>query len=327
MKVAIAGAGISGAYLYRMLHDRGCTVHLYEQPQKNVCGLTSCAWGSSLEIVTFLDEAGLNAEDYILRRFDHLLMDEVRLRADLLTIDKPRLIRDLLQDAELRYSSLPLKDYDRVIDATGATRALLPQPADDLVLDCCQFMVQSDKPLPSRVRLGGIGYAWSLPLGNRNYHIGCGSLLMDPRRHLDELGWLVEGNQRIICNCKGKIRLTAPHLSQPFVAAIQNTEVWGIGEAIGCVAPLAGEGIVPGLRSVQLLLESWDDPEQYRQAVLDEFLWMAEERAIIEQLRLGGSIGLRQARTVHRNSRRLGLQIGLRNAFALLQKLGRMTSG
>lgn len=330
MKVAIAGAGITGAYLYRLLQGRDCTVHLYGRPQRNGCGLTSCAWGSSSEILVLLAEAGLNAESYILQRFDHLLMDGVRLRGDLLTIDKPRLIRDLLRDADIQYGTLPVENYHRVIDATGVARAFLPAVADDLVLDCCQYLVQSPEPLPIRVRLGGIGYAWSLPLGGHRYHVGCGSLLFDPRQQLDRLGWLPENDaknqQQILCSCTGRIRLTAPEFSVPLVAELGDVEIWGVGEAIGCVAPVAGEGIVPGLRSVQLLLECWEEPREYQETVLEEFQWMAEERAVIDRLRLGQQIGLQQARILWSSSQRLGLQMELRNVISFLQRLGRATS-
>lgn len=325
MRVAIAGAGISGAYLYRLLHDQGFTVHLYEQPQKNVCGLTSCAWGSSTEIIKLLEDVGLDGENYVLERFDRLLIDDVRVRGDLLTIDKPKLMGDLLRNADLRFSALPTEDYERVVDATGVARAFLPPVSDDLVLNCCQYLVKSNEPLPARIQLGGIGYSWSLPLGDRRYHVGCGSLFLDPNENLMELGWLVENHLRTLCRCNGRVRLSSPQFSQPFVAGQHGTEVWGIGEAIGCVAPLAGEGIVPGMRCARLLLECWRDAARYRKAVLEEFRWMGEERAIIDQLRFGQNIGLRQARILRRNSRRLGLRVGLSNAVALLQSLGRIS--
>lgn len=325
MKVAIVGAGICGAYLSRLLRDRGCDIHLYDRPTKGRCGLTPCGWGVSPAFNALLAATGLDGEPYILRRFDHLYMDEVRVEADLMTIDKPRLVRDLRMGAEVRLTPAAVRDYDRVIDASGAARALLPPLGNDLVLECCQFLVRSEQPLPSRVQFGGVGYAWSLPLGEDRYHVGCGSLLLDPKEQLEQLGWLGagEGRRHILCRCRGNIRLTGPRQAQPFIVDRQGTEVWGVGEAVGCVAPLAGEGIVPGLQSVQLLLESWDDAERYRQALLAEFRWMEEERAIVERLRRGQAIGLRQARILQRNTRRMGMQVGLRDAITLLQRMGR----
>ncbi|MGE4542494.1 MAG: hypothetical protein AB7D06_00160 [Pedobacter sp.] len=326
MKVAIAGAGITGAYLFRMLENQGCEVHLYDRRKNTGCGLTPCAWGTSTDFIELVSNAGLDGNKYILQRLDHLQMDEIRVRAELLTIDKPRLIKDLLRDTSPNLAPLPFADYDRVIDATGVARALLPPVADDLVLNCRQGLVQSDQALPNRIKLGGIGYAWCFPLDDNRYHIGCGNLLHDPGQFLEQLGWIdhlsASGTGRVLCRCDGGIRLTGPHLSQPFVTKRFETEIWGIGEAIGCVASLAGDGIVPGLRSVQLLLAAWHDPTQYRQAVLDEFHWMREERAIIERLRQGQGVGLRQARVLRKNSQRMGMTVGLRHAITLLRRMG-----
>lgn len=325
MKVAIVGAGICGAYLYRLLQDRGYDIHLYDRPSKVRCGLTPCAWGVSPAFNALLAATGLDSAAYLLCSFDHLYMDEVRVEADLMTIDKPRLVRDLRMGAEVRLTPVVVQNYDRVIDASGTARALLPPLSDDKVLECSQFLVRNEQPLPGRVQLGGVGYAWSLPLGADLYHVGCGSLLLNPQEHLERLGWLGvndEDRPHILCRCRGNIRLTGPRQAQPFVVNRQGTEIWGVGEAIGCVAPLAGEGIVPGLQSVQLLLKYWDDAERYRQALLADFRWMEEERVIVERLRRGQAIGLQQARILRRNSRRMGIQVGLREAITLLQRMG-----
>jgi flavin-dependent dehydrogenase len=107
----------------------------------------------------------------------------------------------------------------------------------------------------------------------------------------------------------------------PFVIREKDYEVWGVGEAIGCVAPLAGDGIVPGLKSARLLLEWWDDPEGYTRAVLREFGWMKQERAVVDKLRRGQKLGLDSAWALKRNSKRMGIKVGLREASALLRRL------
>jgi flavin-dependent dehydrogenase len=94
-----------------------------------------------------------------------------------------------------------------------------------------------------------------------------------------------------------------------------------VGEAIGCVAPLAGDGIVPGMKSVELLLEWWDDPEAYTQAILKEFHWMSRERKVLDKIRRNESLGLADAWVLRKNSRRMGMQIGVRDALRLLKKL------
>ncbi len=87
------------------------------------------------------------------------------------------------------------------------------------------------------------------------------------------------------------------------------------------MAPLAGDGIVPGMRSVELLLGAWNDAGRYRQTVLEEFAWMEEERGVLDTLRDGRGVGLRQARVLHRNSQRMGMQVGMREALSLLKNL------
>jgi len=326
MKVAIAGAGIAGAYLYRRLREHGYMVHLFDRTPKGGCGLTPCAWGTSAAFFDLVAKAGLTPEKYLLRRLDHVWMDEVKVRGDLLTFDKPRLVHDLLQGTAPQAAPVPVDRYDRVIDATGVCRALLPPVEDDIVLECCQYLVETTEPLENRIRLGGIGYAWCFPLTANRYHIGCGSLLHDPRRRLDELGWLrttsAHYRKRVLCSCAGKIRLTGPHLSQPLTADGCPEGIWGIGEAIGCVAPLAGDGIVPGLRSAELLLDSWADAQRYRRSILGEFRWMEKERAVIDTLRRGRRVGVHHALTLRKNARRMGMRVGLREALALLHRLG-----
>ena len=325
MKLAIAGAGMTGAYLYRLLKNEGCEVHIFDRGEGVGCGLKPCAWGTSADFIELVEKAGLVAERYILRRLDHVLMDDVRIKADLITFDKPRLVKDLLKDAEIRCAPLPVSSYDRVIDATGVARALLPPIEEDIFMGCRQYLVETEEPLENRIKLGGIGYAWCFPLAGNRYHIGCGSLLADPHRILRNLGWLEGASPRhemkILCGCTGKIRLTGPHQSHPFVSDGHGEGIWGVGEAIGCVAPLAGDGIVPGMRSVQLLLDAWDKPEHYREAVLGEFRWMKDERRIIDMLRKAEGLGIREARVLRRNSQRMGMRVGLREAIALLKNL------
>lgn len=324
-KLAIVGAGITGAYLFRILKREGCEAHLFDRQITTRCGLTPCAWGTSKDFCELVERAGLDPSRYILRRLDHVIMDDTRIKADLMVFDKPHLVKDLLTDAKVHLTALPLRRYERVIDATGTARALLPPIKDDIILGCRQYLVETMEPLENRIKLGGIGYAWCFPLSGNLYHIGCGSLLADPQRILKNLGWLESTSARhakeILCSCTGKIRLTGPYQSRPFVTDDFGGEIWGIGEAIGCVAPLAGDGVVPGMKSVQLLLNAWDKPQKYTEDVLDEFRWMEDERGVIDKLRKSGRAGIREARVLRRNSKRMGMQVGLRDAVALLKNL------
>jgi len=319
-KIAIAGAGMTGAYLYRLLRRQSDRIDVYDIAPSTRCGLSPCAWGTSRGFAELVADAGLAADDYILQRSGHVLMDDIRIEADLMTFDKPRLVKDLLEGARVKHSDLDPRAYERVIDATGAARAFLPPIADDIVLTCVQYRLKTAQPLENKIHLGRIGYAWCFPLSGGRYHIGCGSLVADPKARIDALGLrepAAGGRQTVICECAGKIRLAGPQGSAPFVAA----DIWGVGEAVGCVAPLAGDGIVPGMKSVQLLLRHWNDPAGYTQAILKEFHWMNGERRVLEKLRKGRPLGIRDALVLKHNSRRMGMRVTLSDAAKLLRRL------
>ena len=323
MRIAIVGAGMAGAYLYRLLGAKGHCIDVFDKRPGTKCGLTPCAWGTTIGFADLVKASGLDPSKYILKHPDHVIVDGLEIGADLLTIDKRMLIKDLLQGVEIHYSKPDATQYERVIDATGVSRALLPSPADDFVLPCTQFRVHTDGPLGNRIKLGGIGYAWCFPLSDREYHVGCGSLLSDPRKVLKELGWVGNDTSRttIVCACTGTIRLAGPQSSQPFVADGAGPEIWGVGEAIGCVAPLAGDGIIPGMRSAQILVDRWNDPSGYTKAILREFRWMQGERRVIDKLRRQEAFGLSDAWVLRKNSRRMAMDVGLKEAAMLLKHL------
>jgi len=323
MRIAIAGAGIAGAYLHRLLVGNGHSVDIYDQQPRTRCGLTPCAWGVSRGFADLMKATGLDSHKYVLARPDYVLMDGLRVGADLMTIDKRMLIQDLLQGTEVCYSTPDIAGYERVIDATGVSRAFLPSIKDDFVLPCVEFRVRSDESLENRIKLGGIGYAWCFPLSDHEYHIGCGSFKLNPGATLKKLGWIENGASRkeIVCACSGTIRLGGPHSSQPFVVAGSGHEIWGVGEAIGCVAPLAGDGITPGMRSAQIMMQHWDDPSGYTRAILREFRWMKGERRVIDKLVNNQPIKVSDAWVLKKNARRMAMDVGLKDVATLLKHL------
>ena len=316
---------MTGAYLYRLLARQRHEVDLYDLENGTRCGLTPCAWGTSGGFGPLVKASGLDPAKYISQRLTQVHMDDIPITAELMTINKPSLITDLLQGAEIHRVPLDPKMYDRVIDATGVARSLLPPIPNDIVLPCIQSMIHTSRALGNRIKLGGIGYAWCFPLGNNRYHIGCGSFIKDPRLIMAQLGWLGRDHSRppfaFICSCSGRIRLTSPEYSQPFVSNNGDSEVWGVGEAIGCVAPLAGDGIVPGLRSAQHLVEHWDDPAAYRRAILRDMGWMTSERQVLNKLIEGRRLNILDAWVLKKNSRRMGIKIGIKSASLLMRNI------
>jgi hypothetical protein len=249
----------------------------------------------------------------------------VLVKGELMTLDKPAFIRDLLWDGEVREGPIQSQRSDRVFDATGVSRAYLPPIRNDVLLPAKQRRIETSERLENRIKLGGVGYAWCFPLGRMGYHLGCGSLSEDPARQLEALGWAPDSSTgssaKTRCACSGSLRLTGPHDSQPFFLDGPSCGVWGVGEAIGCVAPLAGDGIVPGMKSVRLLMEHWEDPEAYTGAVLREFDWMKGERQVIDKILTASPLGIKDAWVLRKNSKRMAMQLGLKEAIRFLRAL------
>jgi flavin-dependent dehydrogenase len=63
------------------------------------------------------------------------------------------------------------------------------------------------------------------------------------------------------------IRVLSPKLCQPFYKG----NVVGVGESIGTVFPILGEGIIPSLQCANAFLETMPDFEKYTARVLKEF--------------------------------------------------------
>ena len=320
--MAIAGAGTTGAYLHRLLRNEGFEADIFDKKRNTACGITPCAWGTSIGFVELVQAAGLDPEKYILKSVDHVFMEDVQLKGELMTYDKPSLEKDLLEGAEIRRSLLRVRAYDRVIDATGMRRAYLPSIENDILLPCAQRRVMTHGPLENRIKLGGLGYAWCFSLGEHGYHLGCGTLARNPSDALKEIGWLTDTPKwKILCACKGKVRLSGPDGSQPFVCDGTREGIWGVGEAIGCVAPLAGDGVVPGMKSVKIFLEHWNDPAGYTATILNEFEWMKKEREVVNKIKAAARINLKDAWVLKRNARRMGMEVELKDALVLLKAI------
>jgi flavin-dependent dehydrogenase len=323
LRIAIVGAGLTGSYLYKLLDKSAHSVDLFDKPVSTRCGINPCAWGTSNYFAGLVAAAGLEPSQYLLVQSDHVIIDDVRIKGDLMTFDKRRLIDDLRGSATIAYTAPDVQRYDRIIDCTGVARAMLPPIENDIVFPCVQYRIRTEIPLANRIRLTSIGYAWSFPLSRNEYHVGCGSLVMEPRKIVESTGWMdrTVSQKDVVCTCRSSVRLTSPHHSRPFVVGHGNHQVWGVGEAIGCVAPLAGDGIVPGMRSVQLLLEWWDNPVRYEKAVLREFRWMKDERGVVDKLRRNEVLRLKDAWVLKKNSRRMAMEVGIREATLLMKNL------
>jgi flavin-dependent dehydrogenase len=320
MRVAIAGAGMSGSYMYRRLKDRGFKeVDLYDVKKTTACGCRPCAWGfaptrKTREMISKVADPAL----FEMHRSPQVSVDGVMIRSDMLTLDKPALIRHMTEGAEIREGRIDLDDYDRVIDATGVDRAYLPRIENDVIADCTQFRIRSEEPMDLSFRTLSMGYEWCFPLGNDEYHVGFGNLKADVASYRPAmLNDVSMGSKQIRCRCRSRLRLSSPFFSQPFVT---DEKIIGIGESIGAVGPLAGDGNIYALQTAELLLEHWVDLDGYAREVLRRYDWMRRERLTAEKLRDGVTPNLSEALAFKRRSNEVGMEMNTLHILRLFRK-------
>lgn len=348
MKIAIAGAGLAGAYLAALLERDGLSPDVYDPMAHNTrCGYRSCGWGAPNRIGAYLEAVGLYPGEYILGSMASMRFDDLVATTPLVTVDKPRLVRDLAAGVAVSRRELGPDDlgaYDVVVDATGIARALLPPCRSDLTLPTLQHRVVAEPLGDDRLEAGvygydvpGLGYLWVFPLGGDEYHVGVGGI---GHASLDELldRFYRREAERFaftrVCACRGDVRLASPRYSLPFHVAHPRADgsrrlVVGAGEAIGTVSPFTAEGIVFSLDCAALLAARLSDPEGYTRAVLAEFGWMARERESLDRLlerRGHGGPDLRDRWRFYRNARRSGIEIPLFQAFRQMGSLPRRTN-
>ncbi len=326
MRIAICGAGLVGSYLYRLLSQAEFgPVTIFEKPvpPKTRCGINSCAWGTSIGFEKLVRDAFLDPANYTLRTFDSMVVNGMKVKAKSRIVDKPKLIADLRKGAKILNTPLPENEFERIIDATGTVRSFLPPINKDIISSNVQYRVASQEIHDLSIEISNLGYAWLFPMSGNEYHIGAGSIRMSPRHMLERLGWLKNSSQ--ICACTGKIRLSSPYFSLPFVNTPNNghCQIWGVGEAIGCVAPIVGEGIIPGLKSASLLLDNWEDPEAYEKAILKEFSWMKGERKIVDKAAQGKRMGVFDARIFVNSTKRFEMNINCNQGLSLLRSISK----
>lgn len=305
MMIAIAGLGMSGSLLYRLLSQEGIEAVAHDPRAEGSyvpCGYATNASG----LRNVLSRVGLEAEKYIEVESRNVTFatesgSEITLPArGLCTIDKNRLERDLIEGLEFHRSRAPLNkaSNDVMVDATGVSRYYLGPAPGDFLMHTKEYLTQEKihDDFYFRYFSSGSGYYWEFPLGYGN-HVGAGGDSPDKVR--GALDWVSE-HSRVLSR---KIRLS------PLFDHMFNGNVIGIGEAIGTVSPITGEGILPSMESAELLFEQLrkhDDhetvKEKYQAAVKRKFARYEKLHSLLMAARNGelrklGNLGaLRSAR-------------------------------
>jgi flavin-dependent dehydrogenase len=275
LKIAIVGAGVAGSYLLNRLD--GHEVECFEMRTQEKW-YTVCAWGTSEPYITeMIKRAGFNFQDYVLHRGKKMTVDTGHGTFDLnvkgmVSYDKHRLCEDMLKGHKVHWGTQVKQldgrfdGFDLVVDATGMQRALLPKVKDDIIVPCLEYQVKSDK-IPwkdfyIKPYHGLTGYLWYFPLWDGVGHLGAGEVHGAYKGELEAL--MKEYDCEVIRKIGRPVRIMPPEYCQPYYQG----KVVGVGESIGTVFPMLGEGIIPSMQCAELLVEHLDDMKGYTQAVL-----------------------------------------------------------
>ena len=129
---------------------------------------------------------------------------------------------------------------------------------------------------------------------------------------------------KIIKKIGRPIRLSSPESCQPFTKG----NVVGVGEAIGTVFPLIGEGIIPSLQCAELLKRNIDNIPQYVEEVKKEFKVYSDVFKVIK-LKMNNNLNpynfilnsgsiWRTYRTMKKQEERFGLEVKLKDMAEIL---------
>lgn len=279
MKIAVAGLGVAGSYLLNRLGEEHEVVGFERQPYDKFDAV--CAWGTSRhELRRLLAPTGIDFGGYILHegKTMHVDLGSNMLKIPLMglcTYDKHQLELDLVKDRETHYGvrvkeeQLLKEGFDMIIDATGVHRDLLPRLKTDYYVPCIEYKMKYMKtPIDDfyvRPFSRDSGYLWYFPLGNGSGYVGAGDFF---KQHVVETEHYNSDHPGDVVKKIGRpIRLLPPKLCQPFYKG----KVVGVGESIGTVFPILGEGIIPSLQCAEIFLQTVPDFEKYSERILKEF--------------------------------------------------------
>jgi len=333
MKIALAGAGVVGSYLGSMLQRRGHDVEIFEASKKET-HWPVCAWGASRHMLEkFSKQAGLNFDDYVFHVGKMLRMElpadkveYLELRG-LVTYDKHAWEEALLKDVKVAYGAkvtketFPFEKYDYVIDCTGLHRTLLPKSNDDFLIPAYEYLLENVHGIDEFYVIGykgAKGYFWYFPLDKERGYMGAGDV--EKKYYGVSEFFKQHPEARVVKKVGRPIRLAPPKRMEPFY----DGNIIGVGESIGCVFPMLGEGIIPSLICCDLFLEVLDkskdkfDSKQYRKKVLDRFDYYDDVYRVV-RLKMDGKLStvrhvnllMSMYRHMKKEEKRFGFEVSL----------------
>lgn len=272
--IVIAGLGIAGSYLFRRLSEAGFEVSAYDP---KVSGFyVPCGYATNgFRLGNLISRVGLDVGDYVERDARRIIISGPDGRefdlspAGLCTIDKNRLEGDLIGELSFSRSRAPglVGENNILIDATGVSRYYLGKAKGDLLMHTKEYLSPSatHEDFYFRYFSSGSGYYWEFPLSS-GYHVGAGGDSAEMVK--SSTNWVKEPVKTV----SRKIRLS------PLFDSMFRDNTIGVGEAIGTVSPITGEGILPSMESAEILfqqLKAHDSIEEvkanYRKEIMKTF--------------------------------------------------------
>ncbi|ALU12787.1 hypothetical protein EYM_07560 [Ignicoccus islandicus DSM 13165] len=340
-------AGIAAAYF---LSQKGFKVEVFEA--KKVLGKKPCGGGVPDEINKLipLQPRSILQEVYGMEIYyeDNLIGMWETNRPIFYVIDRTIYLESLVKDLDIVVNkNSPVKisnnvfiskkgrlDPNKVIVATGVSWRLRER---DMVAQTLQYVlddVKLDNPHHMKFLFYRdlVGYAWIFPLGEKKVEVGIGSLNKS-------LGYMEERLREIIKRNnfnEGKVekREGAPIDMGGLKPDWGGNGPYVVGEAIGAVMPLTGEGIRPSIITSSLLAHSIERGSDYVKTLKNSDLFKATklQRKILEKVYKNGvSIPLEGVQLEPRTVEliyRLGMgKMDLKTLFHIARKLPSLFMG
>jgi len=276
----VCGIGVAGSYLISRLKKDHEVTGYERMPKERHDSI--CAWGTcKTKMAELCTKSGIDFSEYVIHdgKSMHVEMSggekfDIGLHG-LCTYDKIGLIRDFVKDSKVIYGKAPKleeleSEYDLILDCTGFHRVYLPKLEKDFFLPTYEYKVQYENGVPYddffiRPFKGMTGYFWYFPLGKDTAHIGAGDY---NKMHVEETDrFLKEHGGKVLKTVGRPIRLATPNLCRPFYSG----KVVGVGESIGTVYPLLGEGIIPSMVCADIFVRNIGDNQRYEKEVIEYF--------------------------------------------------------
>ena len=327
MRIAIAGAGVAGSYISRLLRLRGYpNVDVFDIPHRIACGIHPCGYGVDGSFDQLVRLVGLEPSRYVLHVPPRLRarVEGVAAKTTVVMIDKAAFIADLLDRAAVKYEPVEVERYDLVVDATGEARAYAPPLENDLKARVVQWRVRVESPAPTTFMptRGVPGYAWIMPLSEdgSELHVGagCGEGIQVRSRTLTSTAFKPLRIEQVVCACGARIRLCGPDFTR-----IVHGNIWAVGEAAGLVGPASGAGNVYAMQSGLHLVDNLGSPRGYVERLERDFAALIPEARAVRKVMTGKLPGIRDLYHIRQGWSRAGVEVAWHDMPRLMIAMAR----